>query len=101
MYLTFHSYGQYILYPWGYTNTAVPHNEDQLYRMGNIAARAMHSASGRRHSYQVGSAAKLLYPAAGTYVTADLKILFHSVDACYEEKLERKGDPEFSPFTFS
>merc|ERR1712173_76478 len=58
MYLTFHSYGQMILYPWGYDR--VDHDEeDELNRMGQIAARAM---SGW---YRVGSAAKVLYPAAG------------------------------------
>merc|ERR1712115_389705 len=58
MYLTFHSYGQMILYPWGYDR--VDHDEeDELNRMGQIAAGAM---SGW---YRVGSAAKVLYPAAG------------------------------------
>jgi len=58
MYLTFHSYGQMILYPWGYDRQ--DHSDEyELERMGKVAARAM----GR--GYTVGSAAKVLYPAAG------------------------------------
>merc|ERR1712115_74384 len=59
LYLTFHAYGQMILHPWAYDR--VDHDdEDELDRMGQIAAGAM---SGR---YRVGSAAKVLYSAAGT-----------------------------------
>jgi len=58
LYLTFHSYGQMILYPWGYDRK--DHSiESELHRLGNVAARAM----GR--GYTVGSAAKVLYPASG------------------------------------
>jgi len=58
MYLTFHSYGQMILYPWGYER--LDHSqESELKRLGNVAARAM------SRGYTVGSAAKVLYPAAG------------------------------------
>merc|ERR1719260_352097 len=47
-----------ILYPWGYER--VDHRDEyELERMGRIAASAM----GR--GYSVGSAAKVLYPAAG------------------------------------
>lgn len=35
VYLAFHSYGQYILSPWGYTYDHV-HNFDQLMQIGNI-----------------------------------------------------------------
>merc|ERR1719150_3361756 len=58
MYLTLHSYGQMFLYPWGYDR--LDHSREyELKRMGNVGARAM----GR--GYTVGSAAKVLYPAAG------------------------------------
>lgn len=40
-FLTFHSYGQYILYPWGY-NTAVPVDHVDLERIGTIAANVRH-----------------------------------------------------------
>ncbi len=62
MYLTFHSYGQFVLYPWGYeAEFSAHHNE--LHRVGVVAAEAMRRASG--NEYSVGTAAKMLYPAAG------------------------------------
>lgn len=58
MYLTLHSYGQMFLFPWGYDR--IDHTREyELERMGRLGARAM----GR--GYTVGSAAKVLYPAAG------------------------------------
>ena len=65
LYLTFHTYGQYILYPWGYArHDAVDKND--LHRLGQVGAAAARRATG--HKYSVGSAAKMLYPAAGNYV---------------------------------
>ena len=63
MYLTYHSYGQYVLYGWGYDNFDPP-NVDQLRSMGNVAASAMRSENGGS-TYSVGGASKLLYPASG------------------------------------
>merc|ERR1719458_374072 len=40
LYLTFHSYGQYILYPWGY-DTLDTFDFRDLHRVGNVAARAL------------------------------------------------------------
>jgi len=62
LYLTFHTYGQYILYPWGYARRDAVDKKD-LHRMGKIGANAAKRVSG--HKYSVGSAAKMLYPAAG------------------------------------
>ena len=63
MYLTYHSYGQYVLYGWGY-EASYPPNKDQLHAMGNVAAQAMQQANGGS-SYSVGGTAVLLYAAAG------------------------------------
>ena len=68
LYLTFHTYGQYILYPWGYARRDAVDKKD-LHRMGKIGANAAKRVSG--HKYSVGSAAKMLYPAAG------MSIFFH------------------------
>ena len=65
LYLTFHTYGQYILYPWGYARRDAVDKKD-LHRMGKIGANAAKRVSG--HKYSVGSAAKMLYPAAGMYI---------------------------------
>ena len=63
MYLTFHSYGQFILYPWGYTDEGVPPNYRDLNSLARVGADAMKRKSG--HDYTLGSAAQVLYPAAG------------------------------------
>ncbi len=65
LFLTFHSYGQFILYPWGHTNQGVPPNYRDLHSLGEVAGDAMTRASDRGNKYIVGSAAQVLYPAAG------------------------------------
>ena len=72
LYLTFHSYGQYILYPWGFAAVDADDVGD-LHAMGQAAAEAMRRASGR--AYSVGSAAKLLYPAAGKFYKSSVQII--------------------------
>ncbi|XP_034244843.1 carboxypeptidase A4-like [Thrips palmi] len=61
-YLSFHSYGQYVLYPWGYDRFVPPDHQD-LQRVGTKMANAMRATSGL--PYTVGSSAALLYPASG------------------------------------
>ncbi|XP_013180157.1 PREDICTED: carboxypeptidase B-like [Papilio xuthus] len=61
-YITYHSYGQYLLYPWGYDN-AVPPDYKDLDELGNRMASAIRQTRGS--SYQVGSSSGLLYPASG------------------------------------
>ncbi|XP_053975214.1 carboxypeptidase B-like [Hylaeus volcanicus] len=61
-YLTFHSYGQYILYPWGFTSK-VPSNEPELRNLASNFAKAI--AKSRRTQYTYGTSANHLYPAAG------------------------------------
>uniref|UniRef100_A0A182WW69 Peptidase M14 domain-containing protein n=1 Tax=Anopheles quadriannulatus TaxID=34691 RepID=A0A182WW69_ANOQN len=62
-FLTFHSYGQYILYPWGYDRVVPPDHAD-LKRVGDAAAEQMLQASGGSR-YTVGPSGSTLYPAAG------------------------------------
>ena len=59
MYLTIHSYGQMILYPWGYDSRAVAKDKAELHSMGVLGARAMSA------SYKVGPSAVVNYVAAG------------------------------------
>ncbi|XP_031837231.2 carboxypeptidase B [Nomia melanderi] len=61
-YISFHSYGQYILYPWGFTSK-VPSNEPELRNLASKSANAI--ASFRRTKYTYGTSANHLYPAAG------------------------------------
>ena len=62
LFLTYHSYGQYILYPWGYARVDHP-NRERMHALGELAEEAKRASGGNR--YRVGSSAKLLYPAAG------------------------------------
>lgn len=63
LYLTFHSYGQYLLYPWGYDKLDTRDWRD-LKHVGDVANNAIRRLN-HGVSYQVGSAAKMLYPASG------------------------------------
>jgi len=60
MYLTFHSYGQYWLIPYGYDVKTYPSDYNELKRLAKKAA-----AKCQRYQYIVGNSADLLYPAAG------------------------------------
>ncbi|XP_012162318.1 uncharacterized protein LOC101461300 isoform X2 [Ceratitis capitata] len=61
-YLSFHSYGQYILYPWGYDYHLTADKMD-LDRVARQAGTTITKKSGGK--YTVGSSATTLYPAAG------------------------------------
>ncbi|XP_060823918.1 carboxypeptidase B-like isoform X2 [Bombus pascuorum] len=63
-YLTFHSYGQYILYPWGYDKRVPPDYAD-LENVGRQVAAAMKKAGGANSVYTVGNSATTLYAASG------------------------------------
>ena len=65
LYLAIHSYGQYILYPWGYERIDAD-NVKELHKLGTYGANAASSRRGYR--YKVGNSAKLLYPAAGNLI---------------------------------
>ncbi|XP_076169353.1 carboxypeptidase B [Ptiloglossa arizonensis] len=63
-FLTFHSYGQFILYPWGYDKRVPPDYAD-LDRVGKQMAMAMKKAGGASSAYTVGNSATTLYAASG------------------------------------
>ncbi|GJQ71038.1 hypothetical protein Trydic_g948 [Trypoxylus dichotomus] len=62
LYLAIHSYGRWIIYPWGYT-LEPPENVDELQEAGEAAAAAIYAVAGTE--YVVGNSAALLYYAAG------------------------------------
>lgn len=62
LYVTFHSYGSMLLYPWGFT-TDYPDNADQLQSLGEAVNKAIRSVRGTE--YIIGSSTNVLYPAAG------------------------------------
>ncbi|KPJ18702.1 Carboxypeptidase A1 [Papilio machaon] len=63
VFLSFHSYGEVIIFPWGYTGDPCPHYV-QMLEAGTAMAKAIQQASG--HIYKVGSTKDLMYYASGT-----------------------------------
>ncbi|XP_043549178.1 carboxypeptidase O isoform X2 [Chiloscyllium plagiosum] len=74
-YLTFHSYGQMILIPYGYKNITA-NNHEEMMNVGRKAADALYQKHGTE--YKVGPLSEVLYYAAGTSCdwVADLGIDF-------------------------
>ncbi len=64
MYLSYHSYGEKIVYPWSYTDRPVPDWRD-LHRVAARMAARMHRASDGRSRFKVGSAPEVQYLANG------------------------------------
>ncbi|XP_055381984.1 carboxypeptidase B [Condylostylus longicornis] len=62
MYLTLHSYGNLLLYPWGYTS-ALPENWKDLDEVCKAGSNAIKLSTGT--NYRVGSSTNVLYAAAG------------------------------------
>ncbi|XP_043264933.1 carboxypeptidase B-like [Colletes gigas] len=63
-YLSFHSYGQFILYPWGYDKRVPPDYAD-LEKVGRQMSSEMRKAGGANSGYTVGNSATTLYAASG------------------------------------
>jgi hypothetical protein len=62
MYLTFHSYSQLLLVPWGY-GKGKPADYNELYNLGMKGKQALEATY--RTQYKIGTAPDLLYSAAG------------------------------------
>uniref|UniRef100_A0A1L8EGA8 Putative carboxypeptidase b-like protein n=1 Tax=Haematobia irritans TaxID=7368 RepID=A0A1L8EGA8_HAEIR len=62
MYLTIHSYGNYLLYPWGWTSD-LPDTWEDLDEVARAGGDAIYEATGT--VYSVGSSTNVLYIAAG------------------------------------
>ncbi|KAK4877363.1 hypothetical protein RN001_009869 [Aquatica leii] len=63
LYITFHSYGNYLLYPWGYT-AELPDDEAELRSLAEKVNAAIVQAGG--DEYEIGTTTNVLYIAAGT-----------------------------------
>ncbi|XP_058121711.1 carboxypeptidase B1-like [Anopheles ziemanni] len=61
-YLTLHSYGEYLLYPWGWTSD-LPESWEKIDEVAQAGASAIRQETGTR--YTVGSSTNVLYAAAG------------------------------------
>lgn len=62
LYVSLHSYGQYLVYPWGYTGDYLPKEWKKLDSLARTVSDAVQRAGGK--PFQVLSAGKW-YPAAG------------------------------------
>ncbi|XP_063973544.1 carboxypeptidase B [Diachasmimorpha longicaudata] len=82
VYLTLHSYGQYLLHPWGWTSS-LPSNEPLLRLIGVNAAKALYRVYGTE--YVVGSSTNVLYAAAGG--SDDWALAVAGVDLSYTIEL--------------
>ncbi|XP_030751013.1 carboxypeptidase B-like isoform X2 [Sitophilus oryzae] len=65
LYLTFHSFGNLLLYPWGY-DRIVPDDVGDLKYLGDLVAEAIYNANKLNSVYMVDTSALGLYEAAGT-----------------------------------
>ncbi|XP_045451565.1 carboxypeptidase B-like [Melitaea cinxia] len=65
VFLSLHSYGEVIIFPWGYTADPCP-DYVELLEGGTAMAKAIFDTSG--HTYKVGSTKDLMYYAAGTSI---------------------------------
>ncbi|OXA61529.1 Carboxypeptidase A2 [Folsomia candida] len=91
LFLTFHSYSQLLLLPWGYDNVRTD-DHDELMRVGDKALKALEKVHGTK--YEGGATPELLYPAAGgshdwAKAVANIKFAY-----CYE--LRDKGRHGFT-----
>ncbi|KAF1969089.1 hypothetical protein BU23DRAFT_557941 [Bimuria novae-zelandiae CBS 107.79] len=66
LYLDIHSYGQYILWPYGYDCSLVVHNSAQLRSIATSAAAAIRTVSGT--TYTIGPSCSTLYATTGSSV---------------------------------
>ncbi|KAF2107332.1 hypothetical protein BDV96DRAFT_506507 [Lophiotrema nucula] len=66
LYIDFHSYGQYILWPYGYDCNLVVHNDAQHRSLATAAAAAIRAVSGTR--YTIGPSCSTLYATTGDSV---------------------------------
>lgn len=64
LFITFHSYGQSVLYPWGWT-TEAPGNVRVLQQMGRRFAEAVRHASKGKTDYELGGSAEKYGYASG------------------------------------
>lgn len=92
LYLTFHSYGQYLLFPWGYTSE-LPHDFDELYALGEMVALTIRVVNGT--IYEVGTSTNVLYPAAGG--SDDWVKGVAGVELSYTIELPGGGEQGFDP----
>ncbi|XP_055380609.1 zinc carboxypeptidase-like [Condylostylus longicornis] len=81
IYISFHSYSQLLLFPYGYTDKRAP-NHDDLQKIGDIAASALSKRYGTQ--YKVGNIYETIYPASGSSIEWAYDIENIKLSYCYE-----------------
>jgi murein tripeptide amidase MpaA len=64
-FIDFHSYGQLVLTPWGYSCDPLPETIGRMVEVANATARAIEAASTRNSTYQAGPGCEILYFSTG------------------------------------
>ncbi|XP_055704366.1 carboxypeptidase B-like [Phlebotomus papatasi] len=90
LYLSFHSYGDLLLFPWGY-DRVYHDNHDQMDELANIVADAIRTTHGREYTF--GNSAILLYPAPGA--SDDYAAGAHNINLAYTVELTGGGSRGF------
>ncbi|KAI5642069.1 zinc carboxypeptidase domain-containing protein [Phthorimaea operculella] len=85
VFLSFHSYGEVVIFPWGYCGEACP-DYVELLEGGTALAKGIFESSG--HVYKVGSTKDLMYYAAGTSI--DWSYGAHKIPFSYMIELRDK-----------
>ncbi|XP_042856182.1 carboxypeptidase B-like [Penaeus japonicus] len=91
MVLSLHSYGQQLLYPWGYSEEETAPDTDDLIKAGNVFVEAIKNLSNT--SYAVANVARDLYKASGT--TEDWAKSVLGVKYTYTLELRDEGENGF------
>lgn len=91
LYLTFHSYGNLMLHPFGYSAHHIPSNVDELKKVGLLFSKSIENAGGA--SYSVGTSA-ILYPAPGS---DDWFYGYIGVPLAFTVELPEGGTQGFNP----
>lgn len=92
LYLAVHSFGDYLLFPYGYDHDIYNANTANLQAVGDRAARAI-SAVNPARSYIVGNSASALYPASGA--SDDFAAGGAGIDYAYTVELSGGGNTGF------
>jgi hypothetical protein len=91
-YLTLHSYGNYLLYPWGWTSS-LPSTWKDLDEVSRAGADAMRLATGSH--WTVGSSTNVLYAAAGG--SDDYALGVSGIPIAITMELQAGGSNGFDP----
>lgn len=90
MYVTLHSYGQLILYPWSYSSKSVS-NHKELQNIAELAKEAIQKVHGT--SYVVGPSNIVLYQSSGT--SEDWMKGVAKIETCFALELPGGGGAGF------